>query len=229
MAEDRSGEPGPPKSGSSGTLISEQVQQGAQQVTQQAQDTAGKVVDQAKQQGTSLLQNQKNSAAQTLDALTQALRQTGQSLQQQNETSVSQYVEKAAGRLETVSGYLKSHDVQDLVNQAETFARRSPALFLGGAFALGVLAARFLKSSSSGSGQSTYAGTYASSRLGSGTGYAGGRSRQMAGSGQTGTYDLADPEYGVEDVEGAPEVRLGYAPGLMGKAIESDARTGDGA
>jgi hypothetical protein len=33
------------------------------------------------------------------------------------------------------------------VSEAEDFARRQPALFLGGAFALGLLGARFLKSS----------------------------------------------------------------------------------
>jgi hypothetical protein len=38
--------------------------------------------------------------------------------------------------------------VGELIGDVEQFARRSPALFLGGAFALGVLAARFVKSSS---------------------------------------------------------------------------------
>jgi hypothetical protein len=35
-----------------------------------------------------------------------------------------------------------------LVGDVENFARRQPALFIGGALALGILAARFLKSSS---------------------------------------------------------------------------------
>jgi hypothetical protein len=37
--------------------------------------------------------------------------------------------------------------VDDLLREAEEFARRDPALFLGVAFTLGVLGARFLKSS----------------------------------------------------------------------------------
>ena len=38
-------------------------------------------------------------------------------------------------------------EVEDLVNRTESWARQNPALFLGGAFVIGVLGARFLKSS----------------------------------------------------------------------------------
>jgi hypothetical protein len=60
---------------------------------------------------------------------------------------VAQVAEQAAERVERVSGYLREKDIDQLVREAEDFARRQPALFLGGAFALGVLGARFLKSS----------------------------------------------------------------------------------
>ena len=42
---------------------------------------------------------------------------------------------------------LKNKDVTELLNDAQRLARRQPALFVGGAFALGLLGARFLKSS----------------------------------------------------------------------------------
>ena len=43
-------------------------------------------------------------------------------------------------------GYLRGKDFDRMVDDLEGFARRQPALFLGGAFMLGLLAARFLKS-----------------------------------------------------------------------------------
>jgi len=48
--------------------------------------------------------------------------------------------------MERVSNYLQRTDVAELVDGVEDFARREPLLFVGGAFALGLLGARFLKS-----------------------------------------------------------------------------------
>jgi hypothetical protein len=49
--------------------------------------------------------------------------------------------------LERFSGYLSEREVGDLVYEAEDYARRHSAYFVGGAFLLGLLGARFLKSS----------------------------------------------------------------------------------
>ena len=43
---------------------------------------------------------------------------------------------------------IRNRDVGELVNEVQRFARRQPALFVGSAFAIGVIGARFLKSSS---------------------------------------------------------------------------------
>jgi hypothetical protein len=61
---------------------------------------------------------------------------------------VSEYTEKAAELVEGFSGYLREKNVDQLLGEVERFARRQAALFVGGAFALGFLASRFLKSSS---------------------------------------------------------------------------------
>jgi hypothetical protein len=45
------------------------------------------------------------------------------------------------------SDQLRQKDVRELMSDVERFAQRQPTLFLGGAFALGLLGARFLKSS----------------------------------------------------------------------------------
>jgi hypothetical protein len=55
--------------------------------------------------------------------------------------------EKAANRVERWADYVQNTDSREMANRVENFARREPGLFLGGAFALGLLGARFLKSS----------------------------------------------------------------------------------
>ena len=57
------------------------------------------------------------------------------------------YVDQAADQVERLSEYVRERDVVQIAGDVEKFARREPALFLGGAFVLGLCAARFLKSS----------------------------------------------------------------------------------
>jgi hypothetical protein len=75
------------------------------------------------------------------------LHQAGQQLTDQGQGFAAGYIERAAGGVEQAAGYLREHEVQELVADVEGFARRQPAWFVAGAFALGLLGARFLKSS----------------------------------------------------------------------------------
>ncbi len=125
----------------------DQTQQTAGQVVDQAQEKVGQVVDQAKQQTTSLLASRKDQAADTLFTVAHALRQTGQQLREQEQAPVAGLADQVATRVESVSGYLHGRDVRQIVEDTEDFARQRSAVFVGGALALGVLAARFLKSS----------------------------------------------------------------------------------
>jgi hypothetical protein len=127
--------------------LSDQAQAKASQVVDQAQGAAGQVAEQAKQQATSQLESQKDRAVDTLVTVAQALRQTGQQLQQQEQGAVGSYVEQAAERVERMTNHLRAHDVPELIAQTQDFARRQPGLFVTGALALGFLGARFLMSS----------------------------------------------------------------------------------
>jgi hypothetical protein len=139
----------------------EQAKQQASQAMDQAQHKAGQLADQAKQQATSQLASQKQRATDSLGGVAQALRQTGQQLRQQDQGMIARYADQAAGQIERFSGFLRGKDMNQLIDETEQFARREPTLFLGGAFVLGVLGARFLKSSgeqSQSSGGSTSMG-----------------------------------------------------------------------
>lgn len=118
----------------------------AQDVAEQTQQKAGEVVEQAKQQATSQLTSQKDRVVDSLGTVADALRQTGKHLHENEQHGLEQYANKAADRVEQFSGQLRGKDVQEIVRDVERYARQQPALFLGGAFVLGLLGARFLKS-----------------------------------------------------------------------------------
>lgn len=106
------------------------------------------IVDKVREGATAQLSTQKDKATDGLGAVAQAVRQTTQSLRDQQHDTVAQYVERAADQIERFSEQLKGKDVNELLNDAQRLARRKPAVFIGGAFALGLVGARFLKSSS---------------------------------------------------------------------------------
>jgi hypothetical protein len=58
----------------------------------------------------------------------------------------SPYVNKLATQLERTSQLVQEADPSDLAKQVESFAKREPLWFIGGALAVGVLGARFIKS-----------------------------------------------------------------------------------
>lgn len=102
--------------------------------------------DQAREGTFRQLNRQKERAATGLTSVVDALRQSGRQLEGQNAT-VASYVDAAAGQVERFVGGLRDRDVGAMVTDLEQFARRRPAMFLGSAFLLGLVTARFLKSS----------------------------------------------------------------------------------
>jgi hypothetical protein len=106
------------------------------------------LMDRVRDGAASQLTTQKDRVSDTLTSLAQAVRQSTESLRGNEQPTVAQYAENAAGHLEHWSNRLRDREVKDLVQDAQRFARRQPAIFIGTAFAAGLLAARFIKSSS---------------------------------------------------------------------------------
>ena len=116
----------------------------------QAKATAQRVMGDAQQRTTEQVQtrldSQKTRAAESLSGVAQSLRTTSRQLTEAP-AGLGGYVQQAADQVDSLARYLENSEVGDLVDDVEDFARRSPAAFLGGAFVLGMLGARFLKSS----------------------------------------------------------------------------------
>jgi hypothetical protein len=104
------------------------------------------LMDRAREGALNRLDSQRERAASGLTSMVDALRQGGQYIEQQNPT-IASYVDTAASQLERFTGGIRDRNLTQIVTDVERFARRRPAVFLGSAFVLGVVAARFLKSS----------------------------------------------------------------------------------
>jgi hypothetical protein len=122
-------------------------------------DSAGAVatqaIGQAKEKAGSVLGEQKANLASGITTVADSIRQVGENLSGSNESNqvaalAGKYGETLAGQVEKLSSYIDEKNFNELMRDVEQFARRQPLLFVGGAFALGVMAARFLKSSGQG-------------------------------------------------------------------------------
>jgi hypothetical protein len=101
---------------------------------------------------TSRLESGKSDLSNDLRRVADSFRRTGSELRTAGETNAitdmtGRYTGLAADKVEQVAGYFQRKDLRSIVRDAEAFARSNPAIFLGAAFGLGLLAARFLKSS----------------------------------------------------------------------------------
>ena len=125
----------------------DQAQQMVDQVTNQAQQTTGQVAEQVKQQAAAHVSSRIDQAADGLGSVTQALQAVSGQLRQQEQPLLAECADRVAEQVQRAAGYLQGKNLDQLVNDVEQFARQQPAVFVAGAFTLGLLAARFLKSS----------------------------------------------------------------------------------
>jgi hypothetical protein len=101
------------------------------------------------------LDDQKARASETLGSVASAVRGMSQPLRDTGQQGIADYVNKAADGIERWASNLGHQDIDDAIQAVQQFARRQPALFLGVAFTAGVVAARFLKSSSTSASSGT--------------------------------------------------------------------------
>jgi hypothetical protein len=120
------------------------------QAKKAANQIASDVTEQAKEKVNATIDAQREKAAGSLGGVADALRQGGRALREHDTTTPAEYVDRAAEQIERIGDYVRSRTLGQLVGDAEEFARREPAIFFGGAFALGLIATRFLKSSEPG-------------------------------------------------------------------------------
>jgi hypothetical protein len=127
---------------------------GARELGTEVKHVATEVAGEAKKAAESKLDAGRDFAAEHLGSVAHALRKTSRELRS-SESAVTEYVDTAASSVEKLSGYIQTRTLSQLMGDAESFAKREPAVFLGGAFFLGMLGGRFLKSASPASPQTS--------------------------------------------------------------------------
>ena len=125
-------------SGSGG--MADEAKDKATQLAGRAQEKMGQQLQAGASKGLS-------RAADALGSVAQSLTYSSERLREQDRGAIGGYVEKAANRVERFADYVQNSNPREMADRVENFARREPGLFLGGAFALGLLGARFIKSS----------------------------------------------------------------------------------
>jgi vacuolar-type H+-ATPase subunit H len=122
---------------------------GADSAIGQAKDRAEDLMETAQHRAKNVAESKlsagKEQAVDRLSGVAQGLRSSSD--QFGNQETIQRLVSQAADRVGDFANHLRNRDVPELIDEVEDFARRQPAAFLGGAFAMGLLGARFLKSS----------------------------------------------------------------------------------
>ena len=121
--------------------VKDQVVDQARQSFRQARDSAGSSLKESRQQ-----------AADRIGGFANAVRGTSERLRSDDQNRVADLTDSLADQVERLSSYMRDRDLADFRRDAENFARRQPAVAVGIALALGLLGARFLKSSQGGGG-----------------------------------------------------------------------------
>jgi hypothetical protein len=118
--------------------MKEQAKEKAQQASARAEGMIREQVDQRSTQ-----------AGERIGSTAQDLRSVGEQLRSQQKDAPARLADQAAERTEQVAGYLRDSDADTILRDVEDFGRRQPWVVAVGGVALGLLAARFLKASSS--------------------------------------------------------------------------------
>lgn len=131
-------------------------------VLDKAKDAAGSLIDQAKASAgdayaavadktSTMIDDKKTEFTGSLAGVADTVRRISSTINEGDASNgvtdfASQYISSAGATLEGVADYFEKTDYKGMARDAESYARRNPAIFLGGAFVLGILAARLIKS-----------------------------------------------------------------------------------
>ncbi|MGZ8399321.1 MAG: hypothetical protein ACXWWN_09805 [Gemmatimonadales bacterium] len=121
----------------------EQIREVKDQVVGQAKNT----LQQARERASSSLGESKSQVAEQFGTMAEALRRTTEHLRAEDQQRIAGLTDTVARQVDQVANYLRNKDASAMRADLENLARRQPALMIGGALVLGLIGARFLKSS----------------------------------------------------------------------------------
>lgn len=112
--------------------------------SERMREAARAKADAIKREAESQAELSKSNLAGRAFTIASAIRTAGRELEAQGEP-LGVYAEMAGDKVAELSRYLEDRSTGDLMAEIEAVARRQPWIVVGGAFAIGVVAGRFLK------------------------------------------------------------------------------------
>lgn len=109
-------------------------------------DEAGKFADQARERILGFAGDGKERATSALDEVVTMMRTAASDVDAKLGEQYGQYARSAADGIAGFAESLRARDVDDLLNEATDFVKKSPAIAVGTAAALGFVLARVIKS-----------------------------------------------------------------------------------
>lgn len=113
---------------------------------QSLKDGAAKLTKEATDKARSYAEDGKARAGGALDELSRMMNDAAATVDEKVGAQYGQYARSAADAVSNFSESLKSKNVDDLIGEARDFARKSPAVAIGTAAALGFVLVRLIKS-----------------------------------------------------------------------------------
>ena len=120
----------------------------ADQAKEKAKDQAQQAAGQAKSTLRSQVDQRSTEAGERVGGMASDARSVSETLREQGKEQPAKLAEQAADRAERLGDYLKSSDADRILQDVEDFGRRKPWAVIAGGVALGLVASRFLKASS---------------------------------------------------------------------------------
>jgi len=127
----------------------EGVRATATQAISDATDKAQQTGQQAAERVREQVDGRSTTAGEQVSSIADVARRMGDELRGESKDREAKLVDGAADRMERLGGYLRDGDADRFLADVEDFGRRQPMALAAGGVVVGLLAARFLKASSS--------------------------------------------------------------------------------
>jgi hypothetical protein len=121
----------------------------AQEAAGQAQEKAQQAAGQARNRVRDEVDTRSTQAGEQAETVANDVRSVGEHLRSEGKDKPAEYADKAAARVAELGDYLKRSDGDAILRDVERFGRERPWAVMAGGVALGIVASRFLKASSS--------------------------------------------------------------------------------
>jgi ElaB/YqjD/DUF883 family membrane-anchored ribosome-binding protein len=124
---------------------------------QRLADAAGGIAEEATSVAEQHASSTMTQVGDTIEQVARAVRSSAEQLRN-DQPQIANFVDIAAERAEGAAQFLRQHEARDVLNEAQDFARRQPAVVIGAGLAFGLLVGRAIRSAGPSEPRGTHGG-----------------------------------------------------------------------